>query len=75
MKWEELKRRRDFYKQYQCDALAWADNKDKALTLILYRDSTQKMYFAKLDIELVRRIRKWTEEYIQRQEGRLEGYQ
>jgi len=73
--YENLLARRALYKQYKCDALAWADMEDGTMRLILYKDITQRVYYAKMDIEIVRRLQKWADEFIQRQNGGLIGYQ
>ena len=61
------------YKQVKCDAIAWSEDKG-LFNLILFRDATQKTYYAKLDEEGVRRLQKWCNEWMARKAGNLAGY-
>jgi hypothetical protein len=66
--------RRALYKQVQCNAMGWSEV-EGMFNLIFYRDATEKIYYVKLDTGLVRRLRKWCDKFLVKNEEMLEGYQ
>lgn len=74
LEWEEMMRARNSYKRVKCDAVGWTEEKGLFM-LMLYRDSKEKLFYAKLDAETVKRIKRWCDEFLGRHDRPLEGYQ